>query len=382
MYLRELAMLLAAWAGLSCASEGVDDETPTDTSQLPDPPAIVHAVFGSPESVCSNPSVILCEDFETDQQSNWSDYDDNGFVVTSNAAVSGTRSMEQEYQQGQVSAGWLAWFFGDHPLGGTRSGEHFEEIYFRWYHKFQTGWPAQYPPKMARVRSHYVDCDWCFAWAEHFWVHADGRALSDPMSNIAAPAGTTIASSERWLGSTDIGLDFSDRGDRWVALEMRVRLNTPSENDGRLTYWADGELMLDRQNVNLRGAYDATTINVVMIDTYWNDGAPAPGLRRWYDNVVLATEPIGCAVPTIQKSTLAGQVAWEVEVALDLPDHPTVWTSPTLQGDGNEIELSAASGTFAPGRSSCVLPNAGLVVRARHQNSNGWSQWTDWADLF
>jgi hypothetical protein len=75
-------------------------------------------------------------------------------------------------------------------------------------------------------------------------------------------------------------------------------------------------------------------------------------------------------------------VAWEVEVALDLPDHPTVWTSPTLQGDGNEIELSAASGTFAPGRSSCVLPNAGLVVRARHQNSNGWSQWTDWADLF
>ncbi len=381
MYLRELAMLLAAWGGLSCASEGIDDETPTDTSQLPDPPAIVHAVFHSPESVCSNPAVILCEDFETDRQSNWSDYDDNGFVVTSNAAVSGSRSMEQEYQQGQVSAGWLAWFFGDHPLGGTRAGEHFEEIYFRWYHKFQAGWPA-YPPKMARVRSHYVDCDWCFAWAEHFWVRADGRAHSDPMSNIAAPAGTTIASAERWLGSTDIGLDFSDRGDRWVALEMRVRLNTPGENDGRLTYWADGELMLDRQNVNLRGAYDATTINVAMIDTYWNDGAPVAGLRRWYDNVVLATEPIGCAVPTIQKSTLAGQVAWEVEVALDLPDHPTVWTSATLQGDGNEIELSAASGTFAAGRSSCVLPDAGLVVRARHQNSNGWSQWTDWAELF
>jgi len=382
IYLRDLAVLLAALGGLGCTSGEIDNDAPTDTTQRPDPPASVRAVFRSPEPVCEDPAVILCEDFETDSQSSWSDYDDNGFVVTSRAAVSGTKSMEQLYQLGQVSAGWLAWFFGDHPLGGTRAGEHFDEIYFRWYHKFQAGWPAQYPPKMARVRSHYVDCAWCFAWAEHFWVRSDGRAHSDPMSNIAAPAGTTIASSERWLGSTDLGLDFSDQGDRWVALEMRIRLNTPGQNDGRLTYWANSELLLDRQNVNLRGAYDGTTINVAMIDTYWNEGAPVAGLRRWYDNVVLATALVGCAVPTIEKSALAGQVAWEVEVALGLPDHPPVWSSGTLQGNASEIELSDDTGTFAPGRSSCVLPDAGLVVRARHQNSKGWSEWTGWTDLF
>ncbi|UCG89173.1 MAG: hypothetical protein JSW71_11795 [Gemmatimonadota bacterium] len=380
LYLRDLAVLIAACAGLGCSSE-VDSDTPTDTTQPPDPPAVVSAVFHSPETACSDPAVILCEDFETDRQSIWSDYEDNGFVVTANAALSGTSSMEQEYQLGQVSAGWLAWFFGDHPMGGTRTGEHFEEIFFRWYHKFQAGWP-QYPPKMARVRSHYIGCDWCFAWAEHFWVHPDGRALSDPMSNIAAPNGTTLASSERWLGATDVDLSFADRGDSWVALEMRIKLNTPGQNDGRLTYWANGEIVLDRQNENLRGAYDGTTINVAMIDTYWNEGAPVAGLRRWYDNVVLATEAIGCAVPTIQKSTLVGQVAWEVEVAVDSPTHPVVWSSGTKAGDASEVQLSDDAGTFASGRSSCVLPDAGLVVRARHRNSIGWSEWTEWASLF
>jgi hypothetical protein len=377
-----LAILLATWSGVGCLSTAADDGTPTDNNDRPDPPTMIQAVFRSPETLCSDPAVILCEDFETDDQSAWSDYDDTGFGVTNTVAVSGTRSLEQEYDLGQVSAGWLAWFFGDHPLGGTRSNDRFSEVYFRWYHKFQDGWPAQYPPKMARVRSHYVDCAWCFAWAEHFWLHENGRALSDPMSNIAAPDGTTLAASERWLGSTDMDLDFADQDGLWVELEMRVRLNTPGLDDGRLTYWANGDMVLDRQDANLRGAYDGTSINVAMLDTYWNAGAPESGLHRWYDNVVLATEPIGCAVPTIEKSALPGQVAWEVEIAVDAPAHTLVWSSGTISGTASDIELSSATGTFATDSSHCVLPNPGLVVRARHQDSNGWSEWTDWTSLF
>jgi hypothetical protein len=379
MYLKDLAVLLLAVANSACvANDG--DGVPTDTNP-PAPPASLSAYFASPETICSNPAVILCEDFETDDQSSWSDYRNDGFAVSSNAAVNGTRSMEQEYSLGQVSAGWLGWFFGDHPHGGARAGESFEQIYFRWYHKFQDGWPALYPPKMARVRSHYVDCAWCFAWVEHFWVRQVGTGHSDPVSLIAAPDGTTYSDSERWLGSVSMDLEFADHEGEWVALEMRVQLNTPGQSDGRLTYWADGRLVLDRQNLNLRGAYGATTINVAMIDTYWNDGSPAAGLRRWYDNVVVSTEPVGCAAPTIEKSALSGQVAWEIEVAVDVPARTPVWSSGRIAGTDNEITLSDETGTFASGH-SCITPGDALVVRARHQNAGGWSEWTEWLLLW
>jgi hypothetical protein len=382
MCLKDVATILTVLAGLACTpTEGTED-LPTDTTQPPAPPASLSAQVRSPESICSNPAVILCEDFETNNQSTWSDYEDNGFIVATDEALSGSNSMRQQYQLGQVDAGWLAWFFGDHPLGGTRSGESFEEIYFRWYHKFQDGWPpTRYPEKMARVRSHYVDCGWCFTWIEHFWLREDGTALSDPVSNIAAPNGT-VFSSERWLGTMNMDLNLADYGDSWVSLEMSVRLNTPGQNDGRITFWANGQIVLDRQDVNLRGAYAQTMINVAMIDTYWNESSPVEGLRRWYDNVVLSTQPIGCAVPTIQKSALTGQTAWEVEVAVDTPDHPAVWSSGTMTNAASEIQLSDDTGTFAPGRGPCVGPDDGLVMRARHQTAAGWSEWTEWVSLF
>ncbi len=382
MYFREVATILTALAGAGCTPADGGEDLPTDTTQQPDPPASLTAHVRSPEAICSDPAVILCEDFETDNQSIWSDYEDNGFVVMTDEALSGSSSMRQYYQLGQVDAGWLAWFFGDHPLGGARAGERFEEIYFRWYHKYQDGWPlGRYPEKMARVRSHYVDCGWCFAWMEHFWVHEDGTALSDPVSNIAAPNGT-VFSSERWLGTVDMNLNVADRGDDWVSLEMRISLNTPGQNDGRITFWADGLEVLDRRALNLRGAYDQTTINVAMIDTYWNESSPAEGLRRWYDNVVVSTEPIGCAIPTVQKSSQAGQTAWEVEVAEDTPNHTVVWNSGAMMNADNEVDLSQATGTFVEGRVPCVGPNDGLVMRARHQTAGGWSEWTEWVGLF
>jgi hypothetical protein len=382
VYLKDVTTMLIALAGLACTPTEGDQDLPTDTSQAPSPPTSLSAYVASPEAACVEPAVILCEDFETDNQSSWSDYEDNGFVVMTDEALSGSRSMRQYYQLGQVDAGWLAWFFGDHPLGGTRSGESFEEIYFRWYHKYQDGWPPnEYPEKMARVRSHYVDCAWCFAWAEHFWVHADGTALSDPVSNIPEPSGTVLA-AERWLGTVDMNLNFPGRGAKWMSLEMRVKLNTPGQSDGRITFWADDQVVLDRQNLNLRGAYDQTTINVAMIDTYWNESSPVEGLRRWYDNVVLSTQPIGCAVPTIQKSALTGQTAWEVEVAEDTADYALVWSSGAMVNADNEVDMSPDVGTFAAGHLPCDGPDDGFVVRARHQTAAGWSDWTEWVSLF
>ncbi len=374
--------------GISCLEKtaGPDDddsaaeEETTETQPVP-PPTLNKAFLQSPEPVCARPSTIICEDFEGNDRSAWSDYNGNGFTVESDDAFGGSSSLRQQYALGQVDAGWLAWFIGDHPLGATRSGERFEEIYFRWYHKFQDGWPAAYPPKMARMRSHYVDCQWCFAWAEHFWLVGSGDVVSDPVSWIAAD-GTVFTGNERWLGALGAQLSFASLDGRWVALEMRVKLNGPGQSDGRVTFWADGEVVLDRSDLNLRGAYTATTINVAMIDTYWNDGSPLDGLKRWYDNVVVATESVGCAAYTVQKTSLSDQTAWQVQVGLGADSPALVWDSGVMEDSGTEINISAQTGSFSPGAATCLQPTLQYMIRARQASGGEWSEWSAWAPMF
>lgn len=363
-----------------------DTDNPTDgggsgNDAALSPPVLSAAALNSPEAVCSRASTILCEDFESDEREHWSDYGNNNFVVAADEGMAGS-GLRQRYELGQVDAGYLGFFFGDHPRGAdARAGERFDEVYLRWYHRFAPGWPASYPPKMARVRSHYVSCDWCFAWAEHFWITEGGVAHSDPVSQIPYPDGGSYVDSARWLGIEESALDFSRRDGEWVALEMRVRLNTPGQDDGRVTFWADDELVLDRSGLNVRGSYEGTGINVAMIDTYWNGGSPEDSLERWYDNVVVATERIGCARFSVSKEALAGQRAWSVEVARAGSTEP-VWSSGEVEDASTRLEISDTTGTFAAGVPTCLTPGADYVVRARHARGSEWSAWSEWRPLF
>lgn len=387
-----LFALLAASLGIMLyldASQTALDlarESDRDEQEAVVPPTLKTAVLRSPEAVCSLPSTILCEDFESSGQSDWSDYKDNGFNVQEDAAFGGSRSLRQIYDAGQVNAGWLAWFFGDHPQGGVREGESFEEVYFRFYHRFEEGWPASYPPKLARVRSHYVDGGWRFAWAEHLWIDPNkpgGVAISAPVSSIPAPAGQEYSEDRRWLGTMPLRFRFTEADGEWVALEARIWLNTPGRADGRITYWVNGEVALDRRRgVNLRGAYTETTINVAMLDTYWNGGAPRGGLRRWYDNIVVATEPIGCASFSVEKEPLEDQSAWQLQVAETGAEDSPIWDSGTIESDANVIEISQVDGSFTSGVVPCVTPSDRYGMRARQAQAGEWSSWSEWRPLF
>ena len=379
-------LIFALTMGANCLDEATAPQEEESPDQAPSPPTLATAVLKSPEPVCSRASTIVCEDFEASGQSDWSDYKDNNFNVQTDETFGGERSLRQRYDLGQVGAGWLAWFFGDHPNGGVRGDERFEEIYFRFYHKFQAGWPESYPPKVARIRSHFIDGGWRFAWAEHLWIsrsRPQGTAASDPMSRLAAPDGTEYLSDEerRWLGNKPLDLRFAERDGEWVSIEMRVKLNTPGQDDGEITYWADGEMALHREGLNVRGGYTATTINVAMLDTYWNGGAVEEGLKRWYDNVVVATEPIGCAGFSVSKTALEGQSAWQLQIAAAPDEGALVWDSGTIEGGGTSIDVMEWTGTFT-GAKRCLYPSETYSMRARQAVGDSWSAWSDWRAMF
>jgi hypothetical protein len=380
-----LLFALSLGVGAQAASAALQEEQ--EEQVIVKPPEMSRAEVRSPEAVCLRASTVVCEDFERPDKSKWSDYKNNALYVENDMALSGKQSLRQYYEQDQSVAGWLGWHFGDHPEGGIRSDEHFEDIYFRFYNRFQKNWPDQFPPKFARLGSRYAGEGLMHAWQEQLLISGrrpGGTPISSPISSLAEPAGTRHMGDGnlRWLDRQELDARFVERKGEWVAIEMRVKLNTPGQSDGRITYWMNGDVVLDREGLNLRGAYTTTTINVAMLEGYWNGGAPRDGLKRWFDNVVIATEPIGCAVYTVRKKDLDDQSAWQLQVATAADEAAVVWDSGNVPGPGVEVDITEKAGTFVEGATHCILPSDPYFVRAKHAVGDIWSEWSEWSPMF
>jgi hypothetical protein len=79
--------------------------------------------------------------------------------------------------------------------------------------------------------------------------------------------------------------------DRWYCFEFMVRANTPGRRDGRLATWVDGKLIGDFPNLRLR---DVETLKIDRFGLELHMGTnPVRPNKKWYDDVVAATEYIG-----------------------------------------------------------------------------------------
>ncbi len=228
---------------------------------------------------------LWCDDFE-DQQDltvNYQDVSLNGFSVSTNDAFSGSHGIEQLYTAGQVDAGWISWFYAD-ALGNDYGPAH-HEIYVRWYHKFEAGFDG-FPPKMARIRS--LGPGWDKRFSVLYWI-ADGKIVAD----VHVPF-SSQANSSGWLPVAVSDFDYNHPANvgRWICHEMYVKTNTSGQSDGAYRFWADGEMIIERTDVDLRGS-TSHEFNEVMLDTYWNGGSPVEQ-SRFYDDLVISTAPIGC----------------------------------------------------------------------------------------
>jgi len=84
--------------------------------------------------------------------------------------------------------------------------------------------------------------------------------------------------------------------DRWYAVELGVTQNTVGQANGRARLWVDGVLVSDYSGLDMRqGAGPASAaINDAWISAYY--GGPTgthPDQDVYYDNIVVATSPIG-----------------------------------------------------------------------------------------
>jgi len=224
-------------------------------------------------TICDNPEPewLWCDDFETgNYQSRYGDYDDGGDYQLSTDAYSGTYSYEMRYSAGQVDSGYLGWWFCDRWSGISEPCH--DEIYYRWYHKYEAGFEGM-PEKMARTRRKPPNSWGDTIYGPMFWV-IDDHVVAD----IIAAGG--------WLPITYSSHDVTTTFGEWVCYEAYVRAG----RNGAVTYWANDEVILDKPNVDF-GTNDP--LNEIMLDTYWNEGSPK-AQSRFFDEFVISTERIGC----------------------------------------------------------------------------------------
>jgi hypothetical protein len=249
---------------------------------------------------------IFCEDFEqgTAPADVFFEHNDNNgdFRVVDTDGHSGTHAMEALWQSSEVGAGWVSVAFGRNPMvyGGHphyRTDEDFEEIYWRMEVKHQQGWPDVGPAKLSRATA-FAYSDWGQAMIAHLW--SSGLVLlGDPASCVNG--GTVDCHTYNdfanldWLGQMPgtTELFSSTLSGQWHCVEGHVRLNTPGQADGVFEFWIDGNLENSRSDLDWRSTWTDYGLNLVSFENYWNSGA-VQELRRWFDDIVIATVPIGC----------------------------------------------------------------------------------------
>lgn len=126
--------------------------------------------------------------------------------------------------------------------------------------------------------------------------------------------------------------------DRWVCLEMMMKLNTPGQADGEMAFWVDGELGHREQGMQWRDVPELQ-LNKVWVQHYIDSGDADQPNRIWWDDIVVSTEPIGCDAATpIDPGTNNGSTNGAVNNG-----------SATNGGTGNNSGVDPNNGTVVGG---------------------------------
>jgi YD repeat-containing protein len=263
---------------------------------------------GAPTNECASPRSgwIWCDDFEQNRLSSYFEVDDGGggFARTTGVGRNGSVGMRARWAAGQVEAGNLKLAFGRTPNAYFRAVDagtaNYRNVYWRAYVRTQAGWTGGAGWKFTRAIV-FANANWAEAaigsvsgfW-ENAFLTATGQSGTDAAGNLVTTRYNdfdnlrTVASAD---GSTRL-FDGAN-ANTWHCVEGHMQLNDAGQSNGVLEFWVNGTLQARQANVNWLGAFTAYGINALFFENYWNGGPPQAQERYW-DNLVVSTQPIGC----------------------------------------------------------------------------------------
>lgn len=273
------------------------DETGTDTDPTGTPDA-----NGCPGNAPA--SWISCENFDDIQDgpseiAQWYEMGD-AFGVEPDGDDPTDQALRITLQPTMVFGGWVSLRWGNGPDGpGVDSpGEDFDEVWVRYTLKTGDDWPGYEIGDVGEIIA-ANGANWGIATETA--IRGDGAGRLRPLGWTCIFDGALACNgSNDWSGG--LQLIWQDAGPSTIfggdsagverCLEAHMRLNTPGAADGEAQVWIDGNLETDVTDVDFRGTWTDYGLNALRFTNY-AEPPPMP-LDFWVDDVVIATERIGC----------------------------------------------------------------------------------------
>jgi hypothetical protein len=258
------------------------------------------------------PGWIWCDDFEQDRSGSYFEIQrsQGGFSRVDGVGMDGSFGMRGTFRAGRQDAGALHVAFGRTPAPYFRPVDSgtadYREVFWRVYVRNDADWSGGGGYKLSRATI-FAGSNWSQAMIAHVWA-GRGREreqrseylVIDPATGVSASGSVATRKYNdfgklHFLGSVKGRTALFGPGEigKWHCVEAHVRLNSPGAADGLFELWVNGRLDARRANLDWIGRYSAYGINAVMLENYWNGGAPRTQ-SRYFDDFVVSTRRIGC----------------------------------------------------------------------------------------
>lgn len=194
-----------------------------------------------------------------------------------------------------------------------QTGAEPEEIYFRYYLKFDPSWRnATSGGKLPGISGTYGRA----GWGGRRVNGSDGWSARGLFDTRPGASFTTVGfycyhADMKGIYGEHWAFKPSLQHGRWYSVEQYCKLNAPADaagkgrNDGILRGWIDGELAFEKTDIRFR---DLNTLRIeeIWMNVYHGGATPVPGddIHLYLDNIVIARAPIGLA--KVEQSQRAG----------------------------------------------------------------------------
>jgi len=239
------------------------------------------------EEICTSPAVILCDNFEARalgsgdlgraiyKNPGWAMSELTNMIVATTDKFDGTKSLEFRYPAGSGGVGYM---------GVALPG--LTDLYMRHYVKWSTNWT--FSPIATKHIAMLTDT------ARVPWVlHSTWG--SPVLHHIYEPTQTPY--------DQNIGVPMAFVNDQWYCMEIHLKMNPGASND-ILEGWVDGVKKFDYSTATLDGAGSSWVS--LMLSGYWNEPGTHAAMSRWFDNIVVSTQRIGCIGGSPRPATPTG----------------------------------------------------------------------------
>jgi hypothetical protein len=244
--------------------------------------------------------VVLICDFETDDW--WTAWGSrrqpvNTLLVGGDKAYGGLgRSLQVTTPRGEHMGTSFTYRFHE------RLGSEPDEIYFRYYLKFDFDWKhATSGGKLPGISGTYGKAGWggrkvngSDGWSARGLFESRNGADSTAIGFYCYHADMRGRYGENWRFQPRL-----EHG-RWFCIEQYCKLNTPDDSGGRgknngiLRGWIDGQLAFEKTDIRFRDV-GSLKIEEVWVNVYHGGESPVPNedIHVYLDNLVIARQPIG-----------------------------------------------------------------------------------------